>query len=168
MFSLLVIFTFHVCGAVSTRFFFHLICSLFCLCCSKLVVFESRLCGGKLVVLFTCVAVSLFCITPLGRQASSFVPRLCGGEKEKKERGRSFVACVAVSLKVCCFVLRPWGGKLVVCITSVGRQACSFVLRPFGSKLVVLCYARLAASLWLCYLCGGKLVGFVACWAASL
>ena len=27
------------------------VCSLFCLCCSKLVVFESRLCGGKLVVL---------------------------------------------------------------------------------------------------------------------
>ena len=105
------------------------------------------------------MAVSLFCITPLGRQASSFVPRLCGGEKEKKERGRSFVACVAVSLKVCCFVLRPWGGKLVVCITPVGRQACSFVLRPFGGKFVALLpvwrQARRFRCLW-----GSKLVVF--------
>ena len=103
------IITFHVCGAVSMPFFFILFVCLFCPYCSKLVVFESRLCGGKLVVLLpvwrqacsfvACVAVGLFCITPLGRQASSFVLRLCGGEKEKKERGRSFVACVADSLK---------------------------------------------------------------------
>ena len=47
------------------------------------------------------VAVSLlFCFTPGGRQASSFILRLCGGGKEKKKRRRScFVACVAVSLK---------------------------------------------------------------------
>ena len=76
-------------------------------CCSKLVVFESRLRGGKLVVLL-----------PVWLCACCFVLRLWGGklvvfyyacvsaEKKKtkkqknKERRRSFVACVAVSLKL--------------------------------------------------------------------
>ena len=62
---------------------------------------------------YACVAASLlFCITPVGQQACSSVLRLCGGmeKKKKKKERRSFVACVAVSL------------KLVVCITPVGRR----------------------------------------------
>ena len=58
--------------------------------------------------------------------------------KEKKKRGRSFVACVAVRLKLVVlyyavgwqarsFVLRLRGGKLVVCNTHVWLQACGFV-----------------------------------------
>ena len=58
----------------------------------------------------------LFCITPVWQQACSFVLRLCGGEKEKeKKRRSSFVACVAVSLKL---VVLP-------SITPVGRRACT-------------------------------------------
>ena len=60
------------------------------------------------------------------------------------------------------FVLRPWGGKLVVCITSVGWHACSFVLRPFGGKLVALLPVwRQARSF--CCLCGSELVVFRLC-----
>ena len=71
--------------------------------------------GAKLVV----------CIMPVWQQVCSFVLRLCGGEKEKekKEKISSFVACVAVSL------------KLVVLYYACGRQACS------------LYYACVAASL---------------------
>ena len=46
----------------------------------------------------------------------------------------SFVACVAVSFEACCFVLRLYGGKLVVCIVPVWHQAYSFALRLCGSE----------------------------------
>ena len=46
MFSLLLIFTFHVCGAVSMQFF-HLICRI------------ASVRGGKSVACFACVAVNL-------------------------------------------------------------------------------------------------------------
>ena len=75
-------------------------------CRAASLYFVLCLCGGKLVVLYNA----------------------CVAAKKKKKRRRRFVGCVAVSFKACCFfVLRLWGGKLVVCITPVGRQARSFV-----------------------------------------
>ena len=243
MFSLLVVFTFHACGAVSMPFFHFYsqgselvrrpVCSLFCLCCSKLVVFESRLCGGKLVVLLpvwqqacsfvacvavnllflnlACVAVSLqFCCLcgckvvvlyyACGAASLQFVLCLCGSQlvvlyyacvaaKKKRKTRRSFVACVAVSLKLVVF-FTPVGRQgcslyyytcvavsLQFCTTPVWRRkkkrkkkakkkfcclcgcklkACCFVLRLWGGKLVVLCHACVVASLQFCCLCGGK------------
>ena len=35
-------------------------------------------------------------------------------KKKKQEKKRSFVACVTASLRLVVFVLRLWGGKLVV------------------------------------------------------
>ena len=52
---------------------------------------------------YACVAASFkICITPVTvwQQACGFVLGLCGGEKEKKERRKIFVACVAVSLRL--------------------------------------------------------------------
>ena len=73
----------------------------------------------------------------MGRQASSFILRLCGGgkEKEKKKKYSNFVACVAVSL------------KLVVLYYVCGAASLYFVLSLCGGKLVVLYYACRAASL---------------------
>ena len=200
MFSLLVVFTFHACGAVSMPFFHFYsqgselvrrpVCSLFCLCCSKLVVFESRLCGGKLVVLL-----------PVWQQACSFVACVAVNLLFLN------LACVAVSLQFCClcgckvvvlyyacgaaslqFVLCLCGSKLVVCIMPVWQQACSFVLRLCGGekekkdkkKFCCLCGCKLKACcfLYACgaarlqfvllYLCGSKLVVlYYACVAAK-
>ena len=58
--------------------------------------------------------------------------------KEKKNAKKKFCRLCGCKLEACCFVLRLWGGKLVVCIMPVGRQACSFVLRLCGGKFVVL------------------------------
>ena len=81
--------------------------------------FVLRLYGGKLVV----------CIVPVWHQAYSFALRLCGSEKEKKTKEKKKFCCLCgCELKACCFVLRLWGGELVVCFMPVRRPACGFVM----------------------------------------
>lgn len=84
-----------------------------------------------------------------------------------------FCCLCGCKLKACCFVLRLWGGELVVCIMPLWQQACSFVLRLCGGKkekikrrgfvacmaVILLCciapVGRQACSLYH-HLCGGE------------
>ena len=112
------------------------------------------------------------------QQACSSVLRLCDGEQRKENAKKKFCCLCGCKLKACCFVLRLWGGKLLVCIMPVWQQACSSVLRlcdgeqrkeKAKKKFCCLCGCKLKACCFVLRLWGGKLVVLCyACVAASL